>query len=423
MVELFGFSGKMGSGKNYVAEKLFLAMLPKKNTLVMALADHFKIDCCVKDNYPYEEIFVNKTEKSRRSLQMRGTEQGRDIYGEDVWIRTIENWIRVYVERGIERIIVTDVRFKNEADWLLKCGGILFRIEAPNRNLARLTAETGGNEEQMNRIKNHPSEVDLDDYNRFNYVINNDYDEQITIPNQIRDIVREILYQEPVNLTIFCDLDDTICKCKQFYQQITSQVSLMIKNKTGISDMDLNNLLETYVMSFEKRYYTRDDFSISLVKVAMNAFILQNMVMEFTEKLRDEIYQLGQKVYNVNYDFLHPDSPDRVKELNQYGRVVLFTLGDHTEQMKKIVHLGLLDYQIEIFTHKDQNMFRYLQNKYPSKQYVMIGDSYHRDILPAMQAGITNLVHICNEQVNPQLFNVPKLNGELMDYLKKVAQK
>ena len=45
-MEIFGFSGKMGSGKNYVAEKFFLPNLSKKNSLVIGFADHLKIDCC-----------------------------------------------------------------------------------------------------------------------------------------------------------------------------------------------------------------------------------------------------------------------------------------------------------------------------------------------------------------------------------------
>ena len=52
-MEIFGFSGKIGSGKNYVSEKLFLPLLPYKQTLVMALADHFKVDACSKDNLAY----------------------------------------------------------------------------------------------------------------------------------------------------------------------------------------------------------------------------------------------------------------------------------------------------------------------------------------------------------------------------------
>ena len=79
----------------------------------------------------------------------------------------------------------------------------------------------------------------------------------------------------------------------------------------------------------------------------------------------------------------------------------------------------------------------------------MIGDSYHRDIIPAKEAGIKNLVHITREQLtqdkesqesqksqesqesqsrlnpnfyyddqHPSIIKVPKLNDELLDYLR-----
>lgn len=425
-IELFGFSGKLGTGKNYISEKLFLAMLPKKNTLVMALADHFKVECCAKDKIKYEKVFVAKDDETRYLLQKRGTEEGRNKYGEDIWVKTLETWIRVYRERGVERFIITDLRFPNEVEWVKSKGGVTFRVEAPGRNLTRLKEESAGDEAKMDLIRNHSSEVTLDGYPNFDYVINNDYEDQPYVANYVRNIIRELVYKEPVKLTIFCDLDDTICKCKEFYQSIIESVTDEVKRRTRISDNDLYPILKKHVMSFERRYYTREDFAHSLVKVAMEAFLQQDIVMQFDNELRDQIYNLGLNVYNQTYDPLYPDSLDQVRELSKYGQVVIFTLGDHTEQMKKIVNLGLLDHQIEIFTHKDENMFRYLQNKYPSDNYVMIGDSFHRDIVPAMQAGIEYLVHISPVPLGPEIdietreriFRVEKLNGELMDYLR-----
>ena len=52
--------------------------------------------------------------------------------------------------------IVTDVRYQNEADHIKNKGGILIRV---NRN-------THNND-------NHKSEIDLDDYNKFDFIIDN----------------------------------------------------------------------------------------------------------------------------------------------------------------------------------------------------------------------------------------------------------
>jgi len=422
-LELYGFSGKMGTGKNYIAEKLFKAMLPVKNTLVMALADHFKVECIAKDGVEYHRVFGEKDQESRDMLQKRGTEEGRNVYGKDIWINTLETWIRRHHETGLERVIITDLRYQNEVEWLKKMGGMTFRVVAPERNLTRLRAEVGDDEERMKRIANHNSEIELDGReDLFDFVIQNDYSDQPKVANQIRDIIRQVIYKDPVPLTIFCDLDDTVCVCKKFYQNAIDRVVALIKEKTGISQEMIDPLLNKYVFSYEKRYYTHNDFSNSLAKVATEAYLIQDRVMEFNHQLIEEIDQIGNSVYDQTYDQLNPDSVERVREMKTIGQVVIFTLGDYTEQMKKIVNLGLLDFKIEIFTHKDKNMFRYLQNKYSSRKYVMIGDSYARDIIPAAEAGISNLVQICADQTNQpnddRIFKIERLNQALMNYLK-----
>ena len=56
-------------------------------------------------------------------------------------------------------LIVTDVRFENEAQFIREQGGMLVRIERPQRYLLR---------------SNHPSETSLDYWFDWDYVLNND---------------------------------------------------------------------------------------------------------------------------------------------------------------------------------------------------------------------------------------------------------
>jgi FMN phosphatase YigB (HAD superfamily) len=441
-LELYGFSGKMGTGKNYIAEKLFKAMLPTKNTVILALADHFKVECCAKDGVDYNRVFGEKDGETRKLLQKRGTEEGRAVYGEDIWTRTLEIWIRRHHETGVERVIITDLRFPNEVEWVKSLGGMTFRINAAERNKTRLhqEAERMGAEsndpisleERVNMIAGHSSEVALDNHEEmFDFLIDNDYSHQLNVPNQVRDIIRKVIYRDPVPLTIFCDLDDTICHCRSYYRKVIDQVSGLLQDRTGINQGQLEDLLTKHVYSFERRYFSRDDFSKSLIKVAMEAFIIQDRVQEFGSRLIEEISSMGESVYNEPYDPLNPDSVQRLREMSKYGQVVIYTLGDHTEQMKKIVGLGLLDFKIEVFTHKDENMFRYLQNKYPSRKYVMVGDSYSRDILPAAGAGIDHLVQVDRDRVEnmedrqdqslkKRILAIEKLNDQLMEFIKSL---
>jgi FMN phosphatase YigB (HAD superfamily) len=431
-MELYGFSGQLGVGKNFIAEKLFLNMLPKKNTIVMALADQIKVDCCTKDNIDFDLVFHHKDEVTRKHLQKRGTEEGRLIYGEDFWIRYLENWIKVYTERGIERVIITDLRFPNEVEWLKSKGGFTFRVVANKRNHDQLLRESNNDPVKMDAIKNHKSEIALDDYNKFDYIINNDYDDRLNVANQVRDIVRELIYKKPVRLTIFCDLDDTICVCAKFYAEIIESVKTLVKNNTNLEDSVITEIITKHVYSFEHRYYTYDDFAKSLVNFAVEAYLVKGMSMSLKEDFLQKIYKLGLDVYNRNYEPLYEDSLQRIQELRKRGQLVIFTLGDHVEQQKKIVHLALFDIPVEIFTHKDVNMFRYLQSKYPSDDYIMIGDSINRDILPSKESGIKHLVHI-QRKVSAMplashamkelvgILSIDRLNDTLMNYIDDIV--
>jgi len=190
--EIYAFSGKLGAGKNYLAEKVFYQSLSPKNTLIMALADHFKVDAIAKDRVDYQRVFVKKDDETRRLLQKRGTEEGRDKYGADIWIRTLETWIQLYHERGVERFIITDIRFPNEARWIRKLGGLTFRVNAPKRNERALQEESKGNQEQYQAISQHPSEVGLDEYEDFDYVLNNDYGQEQQVTREMERIVNEL---------------------------------------------------------------------------------------------------------------------------------------------------------------------------------------------------------------------------------------
>lgn len=155
-VHLIGLAGKAASGKNYLARH---ALLPL-GFFPIALADHFKVDAVVRDGAPLDEVFfTTKSAETRDLLQKRGTEEGRWVLGEDIWIRTMEAWIAAHAAKGWTRFVVTDVRFVNEANWIKLMGGIVVNVTGRG-GLTGAMAE-------------HPSEVDLDGYESFDAVINN----------------------------------------------------------------------------------------------------------------------------------------------------------------------------------------------------------------------------------------------------------
>jgi len=190
-IEIYGFSGKIASGKNYIAEKIFLPKLPQKKTLIISFADHMKIQIMAQYNISYERLFHKKDDETRRLLQLTGTENGRNIYGEDYWIKIIYGWMQMHAERGIERFIITDCRFPNEANFIQKNGGKIIRIESPNRTKDTIEREAMNDQEKIKQIYNHASETALDNYDNFDFILKNDYEDENKINGQIGDMIKK----------------------------------------------------------------------------------------------------------------------------------------------------------------------------------------------------------------------------------------
>ena len=185
MIEIIGLLGHQGVGKNYISEKILPTILSKKNYVVLAFADHFKINCISKHNADYNKVFGEKDFETRRLLQLCGTEEGRNKYGFDIWVKTMLNWVKVLSSRGVERFIISDVRFENEIEWIKSLGGIIIKIEAPERYKQRLINETNGDEEKMKEIMNHYSEINIDIIKNYDILIHNDFNNNIN--NELKE--------------------------------------------------------------------------------------------------------------------------------------------------------------------------------------------------------------------------------------------
>lgn len=193
MVEIIGLLGHQGVGKNYLAEKILPKILPQKNTVVLAFADHFKIECISKFGAEYDKVFGKKDFDTRKLLQRVGSEEGRDKYGTDIWIKHLHNWIKVLSSRGVERFIISDVRFENEAKWVKSINGKIIKINAPSRYRQRLENETNGNEEKIQELMNHSSEKNIDNIDIFDFLVNNDFNDDVESQlNKLLGIKKEV---------------------------------------------------------------------------------------------------------------------------------------------------------------------------------------------------------------------------------------
>jgi hypothetical protein len=152
MIDVVGLSGKIGSGKDHIARQYF----KPHGYYNFSLAWHFKVWLAGKGEATYDEVFHTKPPHIRDLLQKEGTERGRIIFGNDVWVDTMFTWMELLSDSwGINKFIVPDVRFKNEVEALQSRGGRVIRIMAPVREEAAHPTE---------EAKHHISETDLDDF-------------------------------------------------------------------------------------------------------------------------------------------------------------------------------------------------------------------------------------------------------------------
>lgn len=140
---IIGVCGFLGSGKGTVSDIL----VEKYGYQKFAFADVLKDTVSVMFGWP-RHLLEGDTDESRhfretvddfwddrlsqtlgRSitpryiLQIMGTEAGRDVFGEEIWVSALERRIQ-----GIDKVVVSDVRFPNEIQFIQRNNGMVTRV-------------------------------------------------------------------------------------------------------------------------------------------------------------------------------------------------------------------------------------------------------------------------------------------------------
>lgn len=148
-------SGKAESGKTTFAELLVEKFKDSnEKALIVNFADYLKFIC-----RQYLDWDGEKDEKGRRLLQIEGTDyvRARDV---DFWTKSAYNFINIYEER-FDHFLIADTRFKSEVEF--------FKAHQMNPILVRL--HRPGHESSLSpESRQHPSEIDLDDYKYDRYL-------------------------------------------------------------------------------------------------------------------------------------------------------------------------------------------------------------------------------------------------------------
>ena len=134
---LLGFHGPFGSGKDTLAKAILkAAFLP--DTCRLKFADTMydmaaNVDPAFSRDMKHSDKNAHVLDDPglgtrRNFLEKLGTEFGRECIAPDIWLRLMAHRIRA-LRRVRPILVVSDVRFENEADMLRDMGGIIFHLK------------------------------------------------------------------------------------------------------------------------------------------------------------------------------------------------------------------------------------------------------------------------------------------------------
>lgn len=189
-MDILALSGKKGSGKDFLGN--FLCQ--ERNYTRIAFADPLKKAIEEIFSLNHDQLYGSDKEKEdiywgvspRWLMTTIGTEMFRDFFGllmktkgiwseeekANIWVKCAEKKIQVLREKGLSKFVITDLRFKNEANWVKKNNGVIININRP----------------QNTSSSDHISETDLSE-EYFDHTFLND-DE--SAPDRFLELVSEI---------------------------------------------------------------------------------------------------------------------------------------------------------------------------------------------------------------------------------------
>jgi len=120
-----------------------------------------------------DNFYEDKTDLTRKMLQIYGTNIFRQRVDNDYWVSNTCNRIQAHFENSKDVVILTDVRFPNEIDFVKDYfTPLLDRPCQADVVSIRINREV----ERTNNINEHESEKALDDYENFTTRVNNNAD-------------------------------------------------------------------------------------------------------------------------------------------------------------------------------------------------------------------------------------------------------
>ena len=175
MTLLIGIMGKARSGKDTAADALQREFNLHRYAFADPLKDMLEVVFGDKFRHGDREQPIEWLGKSPSQLmQTLGTEWGRDLVHPDIWqLLAHQRWLEK--QAAGQGMVVSDVRFPNEANWIQEQGGLIIEVVRPG----------------VEGVNHHVSENALEDVGLREVVVNDGSKE--SLEQEVVDIVSAYL--------------------------------------------------------------------------------------------------------------------------------------------------------------------------------------------------------------------------------------
>jgi len=136
-LKIIGITGRARSGKdtlaNFLVDDHGFLKLSFAAPLRAFVADITGMTIAEMEDGPAKEAPLDWLDGKtpRYLMQTVGTEWGREMIDRDLWVKVVENKIRQARREGAAGVVISDVRFDNEAAFIRQWGGRVVEVVRP----------------------------------------------------------------------------------------------------------------------------------------------------------------------------------------------------------------------------------------------------------------------------------------------------
>lgn len=158
---IIGLTGAAQSGKDTAAKFLIDTFDFHKLSFASPIRNFIAdLCCCTLEEL---EVMKDKVHPSfgvtpRYMMQTLGTEWGRDTVNSEIWTQTLELKLKKHIHNG-NNVIVTDIRFDNEAALINRYGVVATVIRPNNKQVESHSSEKGVNHAYIDEIISNSQDI------------------------------------------------------------------------------------------------------------------------------------------------------------------------------------------------------------------------------------------------------------------------